>query len=349
MTPAHARTEWTDFQRFLAGVFALAGAAILIFGFLDIYHSVTHLLYAWWGNWSWTVILLSEGSFTGCYAGWLLLALRDRPPRRITVFVVAYLTTFAAGGMALMLYAGRGSVPDLISHGAVSLAFFGFLLFVKVVVHRLTTDPADRQLEVALADARRHAIDLIRDRVGPYWRITAPGLLRRQVTSGRFPAKVVTAVRDSLTKDGAPWEDAVGQWVADGLAVTVKADAAHEAIRQEALRRAHETAHETTSETGHETAHGTGHETPARDEHEGGSGDGHEHGSGDRSRRRPRPRPRQMTDDDLMPYVRDALAEDPGASIGAIRRATLTGPDRAKRLLERGQQEAREARMSVVG
>ena len=55
-----------------------------------------------------------------------------------------------------------------------------------------------------------------------------------------------------------------------------------------------------------------------------------------------------MSDDELMPFIRDLLAEDPGASITRARKATGTGPDRAKRLLERGQEEERQNRMALV-
>lgn len=349
MTPMglHARKDWTRPHRALGVAVAALGLAIGVLGFLDIYLSVTHLLHPIWGDWSWTVIVLGEGSFAGCYLGWLLLVLRDRPPARVQAFLVAYLAVFASGSLILMTYAGRKSVPGIASHVIVVLAFYGFLLFVKVLVHRLSADLAARALEEELADVRRHAIDLVRDRCGMFWRLTAPRLLRRQITSGRFPHAVMAAVRDSLREFGESWEPAVGTWIADGLAVRVKAELQAGTVHEDITRRASEaraqTAHETPLVTGHE-ASGDPVQTP--------SGDGHKAPSvtpaRERSRKPSKPQPRKMSDDELMAFIRDLLAKDPAPSIGDARRATGTGPERAKRLLERGQEEERQNRMALV-
>lgn len=336
----HARKDWTGSHVALGTAVATLGVAIGILGFLDIYLSVTHLLHPIWGDWSWTVILLGEGSFAGCYLGWLLLVLRDRPPARIRAFLVAYLSVFAAGSLVLNLYAGRKSVPGLASHAIVVAAFFGYLLFVKVLIHRLSADPAARAMEEELADARQHAVDLVRDRCGMFWRITAPRLLRRRITSGRFPHAVVSAVRNSLGEYGPSWEPAVGTWVADGLAVRVKAQTQADAVHEDITRRASEamaqSMHEAPPETSHEPPSGDGHETPSVTP------------ARERARRPSKPRPRAMSDDELMPFVLDLFDDDPAPSIGAVRRATGTGPERARRLLERGQEEERQTRMAVV-
>lgn len=344
----HARKDWKGAHIALGVAVAALGLAIGVLGFLDIYLSVTHLLYPIWGDWSWTVIVLGEGSFAGCYLGWLLLVLRDKPPTRIRIFLVAYLSVFAAGSFVLMLYAGRKSIPGLASHAIVVAAFYGFLLFVKVLIHRLSTDPAARALEEELADARQHAIDLVRDRCGISWRLAAPRLLRRQITSGRFPHAVMAAVRDSLGEYGPSWEPAVGTWIADGLAIRVKAETQAETVHQDITRRASEarlmTAHEAALVTPHETPSGDSPQTPSGDV----PGTPSETPARDRPRKPSKPRPRVMSDDELMPFIRDLLGEDPAPSIGAARRATGTGPDRARRLLERGQEEERQSRMALV-
>lgn len=336
----HARKDWTRPHVALGAAVAVLGLAIGVLGFLDIYLSVTHLLHPIWGDWSWTVIVLGEGSFAGCYLGWLLLVLRDRLPAKVRVFLVAYLAVFASGSLVLMVDAGHKSVSDVASHVIVVLAFYGFLLFVKVLIHRLSADLAARAMEEELADVRRHAIDLVRDRCGMFWRFTAPRLLRRQITTGRFPHAVLAAVRDSLAEYGPSWEPAVGSWIADGLAIRVKAQTQAETVHEDITRRASEaravTVHETPLVTPREAPSGDAHETPSVTPPR------------ERSRKPSKPRPRAMSDDDLMPYIRDLLEASPAPSIGDARRATGTGPDRAKRLLQRGQEEERQNRMALV-
>ena len=222
MAPAHARTDWTLPQAILGITCGLLGVIIAVLGFIDIYLTITHLLHPVWGDWSWTVIVLGEGSFAGAYLGWLLLTLRDKPPRAVRVFLAAYLTAFAAGSFALNLYAGRGSMPGVVSHAIVVAAFFGYLIFMKVLVKRLSADPAARVLEVALADARQHAIDLCRDRKGIAWRWRIPSLLRRQIVSGRLPDEVRSdvAVKVSVGRTSG-WEATIRDWVFRELNVSV--------------------------------------------------------------------------------------------------------------------------------
>jgi hypothetical protein len=49
-----------------------------------------------------------------------------------------------------------------------------------------------------------------------------------------------------------------------------------------------------------------------------------------------------------MTFVRDLFRDSPAPSLGAVRRATGTGPERARKLLERGQDEERQNRMALV-
>jgi hypothetical protein len=230
MPPTHARSEnWTLTQALLGSACCVLGIGIAVLGFIDIYLTVTHLLHPLWGAWSWTVILLGEGSFTGSYLGWLLLDLRDRPPARVRAFLACYLSSFAAGSLLLNLYAGQGTVPGVVSHAIVVVAFFGYLIFVKVLVRRLSADPDARALETGLADARQHAIDLVHDRKGVLWRYRVPSLLRRQILTGRLPDEVR---REVTLKVGAGatggWEATVRAWVLRELnlpALAERADA----------------------------------------------------------------------------------------------------------------------------
>ena len=334
--PRHARQPWTFFQFALACACSFLGTAIIVLGFTDIYLSVTHLLAAWWGSWAWTVIVLGEGMGLAVYLGWLLLDLRARPAPRTRLFLAAYLSGCAAVSLALMLYAGRAGAPDLLSHGLVSAAFFGFLVFAKVMVRRLATDPEAMVMEQAVADARRYAIDLLRDRKGMWWRWrpSVPSLLRRQVLSGRLPAAVVTAVRDSLREYGGPWEQEVRSWVlgAEGLNLSVQAEQASRKAVSDITREAAPEPPASVPETVPASVHERPAAAPVRE----------------RARARTKPAPRRMSDDQLMPFARDALAADPGLSAAGMRRATGTGPERAKALLARAQAEARQQRMKVA-
>lgn len=338
----HARKDWTGPHIALGVAVAILGLAIGVLGFLDIYLSVTHLLHPIWGDWSWTVIVLGEGSFAGCYLGWLLLVLRDRLPARVRVFLVAYLSVFASGSLVLMIYAGRESLPGIASHVIVVAAFYGFLLFVKVLIHRLSADLGARALEEELTDVRRHAIDLVRDRCGMFWRFTAPRLLRRQITSGRFPHAVLAAVRDSLAEYGPSWEPAVGTWIAGGLAVRAKAEVQAETVHQDITRKASEALARQAPQAAIEASPEGATQVPTQGTPEGS----HETPVRDRPRKRPKPRPRAMSDDDLKPYVRDVLAANPEAPLKDIQKATGTGPDRARRL--RGEVHAERPSLAVA-
>lgn len=321
---SHAREAWTGAQMVLGTACTVLGIAIAFFGFTDIYLSVTHLLAAWWGAWAWTVILLGEGSGIGSYLGWLLLDLRDSPPRRVRAFLAAYLAGFAGVSLALMLYAGRAAVPDLLSHALIVAAFYGYLVFAKVLVRRLSADPAAREAEQALADARRYAMDLLRDRKGALWRWrpSVPSLLRRQVLTGRLPAAVLTAVRESLREYGQPWEETVREWVLGPAGLNLSAQAemasqkAAETIRQEVPEGVPQTVPEAPSGTVPEAVSG-----PSRSASPGAP-------------RKPSPSAvKRMSGADLAPYVGTLLEGDPGLTKAAVMKALRVGEPKAAEAL----------------
>ena len=334
----HARKAWTGAEMVLGTAVMLLGFAIAVLGFLDIYLSITHLLHPIWGDWSWTVIVLGEGSFAGCYLGWLLLVLRDRLPARVRVCLVAYLAVFASGSLVLMTYAGRSSLPGIASHVIVVAAFYGFLLFVKVLIHRLSADPAERAFEEELADARQHAIDLVRDRCGIFWRFTAPRLLRRQITSGRLPHAVLAAVRDSLREYGQSWEPAVGTWIADGLAVRVKAETRAETVHQDITRKAAEAlARQALPAPAGAPPAEAAQQVPAPPSRKAPAGTGQKPsaGAGQRAKRKGR----KATDEDIREAIRELFADGRPVTKYRVMDQLPVGDERAGRLLAEVQAE----------
>lgn len=226
---AHAREGWTSPQLALAAVYVTLCPLIGLFAFVEIYQTVTHLVNPWFGNWDWTVPASAEGMFTALYAGWVLLELRDDPPARVRLVLGAFLSACGLASYALNIWAAHGIVPDALAHAIVVTAFFGVLIFGKVLVRRLKVTPAERKTEAAMTDARQHAIDLLRDRRGLLWRWRVPSLLRRQVLAGRLPDEVRSEV--SL-KVGAGrtsgWEETVRAWVFRELSIDLIAAAAEE-------------------------------------------------------------------------------------------------------------------------
>ena len=229
------RKGWTIPEGITAAACALLGTGAVILGFTGIYITIVPLLEPWWHWFSPLYLGTGEGSFAFAYLGWLLLTMRDEPPRKLVAGLLAYLGFFAAASLALCAYASAGNFADVLSHVALCIAFFGAGIIAKVLVHRLAADPVRRRTERALADARRYAIDLLRARLGLAWRFRAPSLLRRQVTTGRLCDAVredVTAKVDEGRTSG--WEGAVREWVlgADGL--NLAAQAAEDARRAHA-------------------------------------------------------------------------------------------------------------------
>ena len=179
-------------------------------------------------------------------------------------------------------------------------------------------------LMCALDDARIYLRDVVTAVTDRYPDRPVPLAVRRAVTSGRFPGDLSERIRTSLEYGGASlWEPDVDKWVASRMRLPETITEAISAPIPEVVPVPVPSAHGSTPETPVVTAH----ETPLVT------------GSRDRTKKPPKPAPRKMTDDELMPYVRDLLAAEPGASLGAVRRATGTGPERARKLLDRGKAE----------
>jgi hypothetical protein len=220
--------RWTGPHIVVATGCTVIAVAVAVLGFLDIYLTITHLLHQWWGDWAWTVIVLGEGAGVGAYLGWLLLEMRDNPPKRIRVFVACFLAAFAAASLGLNVLASKGSVADALSHVVVVGAFFGYLFYAKVLVERLSGTAHSRALEVAMADARQYAMDLCRDRKGRAWRWRVPVLLRRQILSGRLTDDVRQQVSLMVgARRTSGWEEKIREWVlgTEGLNLSARAEA----------------------------------------------------------------------------------------------------------------------------
>lgn len=319
--------HWTKPRVALALVCGVTNVAIAIFGFIDLYLTVTHLVASSWHSWSWTVILLGEGAFMSGYCGWLLLDLFGKTAPRIRILIACYLGLFALGSFGLQGYAGRGSVPAFISHMVVSLSFFGSALFAKVIVKALSADPQKEREAQALADARRYALDLLHAMRGPLWRFRVPSLLRTQILRCRFPDEVRLAV---IAKAGVGgWQKDVRGWVLglDGLNIHAQAKADSERARQ-GLTTPAEVPVATPAEPPAETALTTPAKTPAAPP------------SQHPSRKGPKRSPRQVPDAELADLLVPLLNQDPDMSIGRAMEHTGTARPRARRVLELARAEA---------
>lgn len=180
--------------------------------FLVMFLTVTSLLSPW--RWAWTVPVASEGCFVIAYLLGILLEWAGKPMNWLRL--VPWF--FAAASLVLNVWASLGDVPGLLAHAVVTVAFFLPLIAGESAVRSLSRSEEDIKLTAESADARRYALDLVRDRKGLLWRFRVPSLLRTQILHRRPPAAVVDAVRDGAQFGGAArWEAVIESWVAAGL------------------------------------------------------------------------------------------------------------------------------------
>lgn len=326
----HARTSgWNRLRR------AIIVAAVILAPvfFAVMFVSVTDLVRPSFHGLAWTVPVATEGCFALLYALDLLLQWAGKPMGwlRLTPY------PFAAVSLWLNVASANGDVPGMVGHGAVTAAFFLPVIAFEAAVRKL----AVTDLDAAMADARTYAIDLCRSERGRLWRYRVPTLLRRQITSGRLPDEVRSdvALKVEIGRTSG-WEAAVRTWVFAELNIDAVARAANaravaditSSITGAASPRVTETSPEATPGDPSDGMPETPSETPSRD----------------KPRRPSKPRPRVMSDDELMPWVREALEADAEVSVNAFRKVVGTGPDRAKRLLERGRDELRPKPLAAV-
>ncbi len=166
------------------------------------------------GGGAWTVPVATEGCFTLLYLLGLWLLLAKKPSRWLRYAPYP----FAAGSLFLNVYAAHGSITGIVGHGMITLAFFVPILAGENAISSLAVGEEEIALAAELADARRYALDLVRDEKGPFWRWhRVPSLLKRQILRSRPPAVVVAAVKAVLAGEMETWEPVVERWVIDGL------------------------------------------------------------------------------------------------------------------------------------
>src|SRR5216684_3769831 len=193
--------------------------------FIVMFLTVNRLLRPSFGHWAWTVPVATEACFVIAYLLGILLEWAGKPMEWLRF--VPWL--FAAASLVLNVWASIGAVPGMIGHAVVTVAFFLPLIAGEAAVRSLARSEEDVKLTAEMADARRYALDLVRDRKGLLWRFRVPSLLRTQILRSRPPAAVVSAVQDGARFGGAAkWEAAVEAWIAgrltqgDKMAVTVE-------------------------------------------------------------------------------------------------------------------------------
>lgn len=230
-TAGQSRSSWPLLRTV---IIALAAMLAPVF-FLDMFLTVTHLLGPSFHRWAWTVPAATEGSFTVLY----LLDLYLQQVRKPMGWLRWAPYPFAVASLFLNVYASWGNIPAMTGHAVVTVAFFLPLLAAEAAVRSLSVSEATVRLTAEMADARRYALDLVRDRKGLWWRLKVPSLLKRQILHCRPPASVAAAVRDGLQFGGAEkWEPAVEEWVSNGLTQDVKLAVKVETKKREIERQA---------------------------------------------------------------------------------------------------------------
>jgi len=231
--------ELTSGQCWLA--IAIAALALLVspLFFAVMFATVNHLLAPSFGWLAWTVPVATEMSFVILYLLELLLEWLDRAPG----WLRAAPYPFAVASLALNVYAAHGSVPGMIGHAVVTVAFFLPLIALKAAVHRFTASDEDRRRATATADAIAHARDILRaaDR---WWRLRAPLMLRRQLRTRRLPAAVMVAINQGAAR----WEPAVEAWITRSLVLPEGVSAQLAAARREVIESASQSVPEATPE-----------------------------------------------------------------------------------------------------
>ena len=229
-SPRHG-TRWTFPQILLAAFAALFAASITPLFFAGMFVTVWDLLRgAGYGSWPWMVPLAGEGVFMVLFLSDLLLVLRRKPRGRLRF--APYL--FAAGSLALNAMAGHGRAAATAGHVLVTLAFFVMVIEGEEVFRKLAVADRDARVAEMMADARRYAIDVVRDRRGYWWRLRVPALLRRDIATGRLCDEVRQAVEMAVSIGrSSGWRKPVLDWVAAELRLTDEAEAAD----REALER----------------------------------------------------------------------------------------------------------------
>lgn len=328
-------SKLTKGQRWLAC--AIAGLALAdapVF-FVVMFITVNDLLGPFFDGWAWTVPVATELSFTILFLLGVLLAWADRAPGWLWFAPFP----FAAASLWLNVYGAHGSMPGMVGHGVVTVAFFVPLLALKAAVHRFTVSEEERRLTVAVADAIAHARDILRAALGPFWRLRVPVLLRRQLRSRRLPAGVLEEIRQGVMFGGATrWEPAVEAWITSSLALP-------EGVQAQ-LRSARDAASRATPGPAPGPAPGTAPETVRETTPEARPQARPEHAPERASKpalKLTAARSRSMPPDKLAAHVAAMIEEYGDVSLNRVKDDLHVGTDKAKAALEIAARQARGA------
>jgi hypothetical protein len=330
-------------QVLLAAAVATLALAVTPVFFIVMFTTVNDLLGKYFDGWAWTVPVATEITFLLLF----LLAVLFEWLRRPSHVLWAAPYPFAALSALLNVLAANGTFAAMAGHLAVTLAFFAPVMFAKAGVRRLLVTDAEIAFTAALADATAYARDVLRSALGIFWRFRAPVLLRRQLRSGRLPARVLAAVHAAAEGGGGTlWEAAVETWIAAAVALPERTAEVVRAARAEASQSALATPAATPPEASpappaEVSAEASGEpsavprEAPAeRPAHP--------------SRRPPRLIPKKATDDQLadllVPLLEAGEDVSPTRVVKLVREAaggrSSIGHDRAGRVLERANGKA---------
>jgi hypothetical protein len=243
-------------QKTLAVAILVLALAVTPVFFLVMFLTVNGMLGPYFDGWAWTVPVATETTFLLLFLLAVFMEWVRKPKKLLWVAPLP----FGAMSVFLNVWASHDSVPGMMGHLAVTLAFFIPVMFAKSAVRSLLVTDEERARTVALADAQAHARDMLRSGLGIRWRAKAPMMLRRQLRSGRLPARVLEAVN---TGQATAWEDAVETWIAAAVTLPERTRAVLDAARAEASRSMPASTPETPAEPAPEPVPEPAPDTPA--------------------------------------------------------------------------------------
>lgn len=218
----------SSWDRPLLAIVIVLGCGLAPVFFLDMFRTVTDLL-ASSVTYAWTVPAATEGAFLFLYLLGLWLQRKGKPQAWLRWAPYP----FAAASLFLNVWAAHGNFPAMVGHASVTIAFFLPVLAAESAIHSMAVTEEDMAMRRELADARRYALDFVRDQKGIWWRLRVPSLLKRQILHSRPPAAVQMAVAEGAEgKGAAAWEKPVEDWVVHGL--TRREDVAAKVTRKRA-------------------------------------------------------------------------------------------------------------------
>jgi hypothetical protein len=342
MTPAHARDNWTWPQAILAGAAGLFAAAITPLFFASLFMAVRDLLQSSsYGAWPWIVPLATEGCFMVLFLLDVVTVLRRKPRGRLRF--APYL--FAAGSLVLNFLAGRGHPAAITGHVMVTLAFFVTVIEGEDAVRKLAVADKDARVAEMMADARRYAIDVVRDRRGRLWRWRVPVLLRRDIRTGRLCDEVRAAVELAVSVGRTSgWRQPVLDWVTRELRLTDEAEAADRKALQEITRKSSEATAQDAPERAPEGMPREDSQKPPRKDAGTTAQDGSEI-----LPRLTAAKAKTMTPAQLAPYVEALMDEHGNVPVSRVMDRCHVGQPKAKEAIEEAARLRRRRTVVAIG